>query len=55
VLPCALRSRRFPGNPGDPQGTLSVICNDPSKTLRVRIIDSCPCTQVGGWAGGWDA
>ena len=42
--------RPFPGNPAEAQGEQQVIC-DPSKTLVVRIADSCPCTQVGSGLG----
>jgi hypothetical protein len=29
---------------------MEVTCTDPSRTLLIRIADSCPCTQV--WRGG---
>lgn len=38
--------RPFPGNPAEPQGEEFVQCYDENKTLIVRVIDSCPCTQV---------
>jgi hypothetical protein len=37
--------RPFPGNTAEAAGQQSVVCSSNS-TLRVRIIDSCPCKQV---------
>ncbi|GBF89114.1 hypothetical protein Rsub_01831 [Raphidocelis subcapitata] len=38
--------RPWPGNTAEAAGEQNVVCWDPSKTLTVRIADSCPCTQV---------
>eukprot|EP00879_Flechtneria_rotunda_P010503 GHRR01010979.1.p1 GENE.GHRR01010979.1~~GHRR01010979.1.p1 ORF type:complete len:225 (+),score=48.71 GHRR01010979.1:210-884(+) len=38
--------RTFPGNPAEAQGELYVQCYDPNRQIIVRIIDTCPCTQV---------
>ncbi|KAL6764674.1 hypothetical protein V8C86DRAFT_2468022 [Haematococcus lacustris] len=38
--------RPFPGNPGEADNQIVVQCYDEAKSLRVRVIDSCPCTQV---------
>lgn len=38
--------RSWLGNPSEDNGTLYSICWKPKKTLRIRIADSCPCTQV---------
>ncbi|KAI8476465.1 MAG: hypothetical protein J3K34DRAFT_455778 [Monoraphidium minutum] len=40
------QGRPFPGNPAEARGEQEVICANPSRTLLVRIADSCPCTQV---------
>lgn len=39
------RGRPFPGNKAEAAGEQAVVCAS-NKSLRVRIIDSCPCTQV---------
>ncbi|KIZ03007.1 hypothetical protein MNEG_4950 [Monoraphidium neglectum] len=36
----------YPGNPAEARGEMEVTCTDPSRTLLIRIADSCPCTQV---------
>ncbi len=35
------------GNTAEAQGEEYTKCYDDSQTLIVRIIDCCPCTQVG--------
>jgi hypothetical protein len=37
--------RPFPGNTAEAAGQQAVVCSS-NGTVRVRIIDSCPCTQV---------
>ena len=54
-LPCPPLShsptlRSWPGNPTGGDNVLSTQCWDPSKVVRVRIVDSCPCKQVYEWA-----
>ncbi|KAF8060307.1 hypothetical protein HT031_004843 [Scenedesmus sp. PABB004] len=44
------KGRAFPGNPAAASGGQVTRCNAEGATLRVRITDSCPCTQV--LAGG---
>ena len=39
--------RSWPGNPTGGDNVLSTQCWDPAKVVRVRIVDSCPCKQVG--------
>ncbi|KAF6253155.1 hypothetical protein COO60DRAFT_1643399 [Scenedesmus sp. NREL 46B-D3] len=39
------KGREFPGNPA-PNGTQVTRCYSGAPTIRVRIADSCPCTQV---------
>ena len=46
--------RSWPGNPTGGDNVLSTQCWDPSKVVRVRIVDSCPCKQVGlGYTHIW--
>jgi hypothetical protein len=40
------RGRPFPGNAAEAAGQQAVVCSSDG-SVRVRIIDSCPCTQVG--------
>ncbi|WIA23970.1 hypothetical protein OEZ85_013605 [Tetradesmus obliquus] len=39
------KGRAFPGNPA-PNGSQTTRCYAGSPTIRIRIADSCPCTQV---------
>ncbi|KAJ9517598.1 hypothetical protein QJQ45_025065 [Haematococcus lacustris] len=40
------QGRSYAGNPAAPEGRSYTQCHDSDKTVRVRVIDSCPCTQV---------
>jgi hypothetical protein len=37
------QGRAFPGNPAEKEGLVYVKCWDNKKSVRVRIIDICPC------------
>jgi hypothetical protein len=39
--------RNWPGNPAEAEGNMYTKCWDSSKEIIVRMIDTCPCTQVG--------
>jgi hypothetical protein len=38
--------RNWPGNPAEAEGNMYTKCWDSSKEIIVRMIDTCPCTQV---------
>ena len=44
------KGRPWPGNPEEAEGLQETRCYDDGRSLRVRVVDSCPCTQV--CAGG---
>jgi hypothetical protein len=39
--------RSWPGNPAEAEGNMYTKCWNSSQEIIVRMIDTCPCTQVG--------